>query len=278
VNNYTKVRVTNINPSTIINNYQAAPVVNNTVVKNYTTIKQRFNFTNVPVKEKPHNTVVNRIQQNQTIIHEGKKEKGSVVQERAQSIPEGRINREARIEAPKITNHIVPAGEINRPRSAIKPQEKVIKSISAAGKSEQQPEQPPAQSERAAPVRPSRPEKYAPAARPEQASPAKPAQPQQPASQSERLAPQRAAPVKNKEIIKPPEREFIEKPNVKPLERDLEKPIDTRTLERQKKQPKEQIPAQKNIDKQKKPSPPEKDVEKQKVRKRPGEEEEKPKE
>ena len=127
VNNYTKVRVTNINPTTIINNYRAAPVVNNTVINNYTMIKQRYNYTTVKVNEKPHNTVINRIQQNETIIHEGKKEKASVLQERVKSIPEGRVNREARNEASKVTNYIVPASEVNRPKSEIKLQQREIK-------------------------------------------------------------------------------------------------------------------------------------------------------
>ena len=127
VNNYRNVQVTNINRTTIINNYHAAPVVNNTVINNYTTNKQRYNYTNVKVNEKPHNTVINRIQQNETIIHEGKKEKGSVVQERVKSIPEGKVNREARIEAPKGTNYIVPASEVNRPKSEIKLQQREIK-------------------------------------------------------------------------------------------------------------------------------------------------------
>jgi hypothetical protein len=127
VNNYTKVRVTNINPTTIINNYRAAPVVNNTVIKNYTTINQRYNYTTVKVNEKPHNTVINRIQQNETIIQKGKIEKASVVQERVKSIPEGKVNREARIEPPKTTNYIVPANQVNRPKSEIKLQQKEIK-------------------------------------------------------------------------------------------------------------------------------------------------------
>ena len=127
VNNYRDVRVTNINRTTIINNYHAAPVVNNTVINNYTTIKQRYNYTNVKVNEKPHNTVINRIQHNETIIHEGTKEKASVVQERMKTIPEGRVSREARIEQPKITNYIVPATEVNRPKSEIKLQQKEIK-------------------------------------------------------------------------------------------------------------------------------------------------------
>ena len=128
VNNYRNVRVTNINRTTIINNYRAAPVVNNTVINNYTTDKQRYNYTNVTVNEKPHNTVINRIQQNEAITQKGKKENAAVVQERVKSIPEGKVNREARIEPPKTTNYIVPANQVNRPKSEIALQQKEIKS------------------------------------------------------------------------------------------------------------------------------------------------------
>ena len=127
VNNYRNVRVTNINSTTIINNYRAAPVVNNTVINNYTTNKQRYNYTNVTVNEKPHNTVINRIQHNETIIRGARKENAAVVQEQAKSIKEGKVNREARIEPPKSTNYIVPANEVNRPKSEIKLQQREIK-------------------------------------------------------------------------------------------------------------------------------------------------------
>jgi hypothetical protein len=127
VNNYKNVRVAKINRTTIVNNYHAAPVVNNTVINNYSTIKQRYNYTNVKVNEKPHNTVVNRIQQNETIIQKGKKENAAVLQEQVKSIKEGKVNREARIEAPKVTNYIVPANEVNRPKSEIKLLQKEIK-------------------------------------------------------------------------------------------------------------------------------------------------------
>ena len=84
VNNYRNVRVTNINRTTIINNYHAAPVVNNTVINNYATNKQRYNYTNVTVNEKPHNTVIKRIQQNETIIQQGRKENAAVLQEQSE--------------------------------------------------------------------------------------------------------------------------------------------------------------------------------------------------
>jgi len=167
VNNYRDVRVTNINRTTIINNYQAAPVVNNTVINNYTTNKQRYNYTNVTVKEKPHNTVINRIQHNETIIQKGGKENAVVLQQQVRSIKEGKVNREARIEAPKVTNYIVPANEVNRPKSEIKLQQREIKTRGGAavearpmevGKPKQQPTQPgqpAAKPERVVPPKPS---------------------------------------------------------------------------------------------------------------------------
>ena len=50
VNNYRDVRVINVDRTTIIKDYRAAPVVNNTVIKNYTTDRQRYNYTNVKVE------------------------------------------------------------------------------------------------------------------------------------------------------------------------------------------------------------------------------------
>ncbi|RPI74273.1 MAG: hypothetical protein EHM45_19360 [Desulfobacteraceae bacterium] len=134
VNNYHNVRVTNINRTTIINNYHAAPVVDNTVINNYTTIKQRYSVRNTIVKEKPHNTVISRIQQNKAGIQEGRKENVSVIRERVKNIPEGKANRDARIEAPKAANYIVPAGEINRPKSEIKFEQRNIKGSAATDK------------------------------------------------------------------------------------------------------------------------------------------------
>jgi len=63
VRNYTNVRVKDINKTVIINNYRAAPVVNQAVIKNYNN-RQRYNFTDVQVVKKPHQSVINRINKN----------------------------------------------------------------------------------------------------------------------------------------------------------------------------------------------------------------------
>ncbi len=224
VNNYKNVRVTNINSTTIINNYRAAPVVNNTVINNYTTIKQRHNYTNVTVNEKPHNTVINRIQQNQAIIREGKKEKASVVEERVKSIKEGKVNREARVEAPKVTNYIVPSSEVNRPKSEIKLQQREIKT----GGKPVEPEKPGARPERMAPAKPGEREK--PGARPERITPPKPGEAEKPIMKPERVVPpkpvEKEKPVTKPERVVPPKPGEAEKPIMKPERVVPPKPVE----------------------------------------------------
>ena len=79
-----------------------------------------------------------------------------MLQERVKSIPEGKVNREARIEAPKATTYIVPAGEVNRPKSEAKLPQREIKSRGVVVKPEKEPEQPAARPERVAPAKPVR--------------------------------------------------------------------------------------------------------------------------
>jgi hypothetical protein len=185
VKNYRNVRIKNINPTTIINNYRAAPVVNNTVINNFTTNKQRYNYTNVTVKEKPHNTVVNRIQQNKTNIQRGKKENAAVLQQQVKNIKQGKVNREVRIEQPKTTNYIVPANQVNRPKSEIKLQQREIKS---AGR--RVPPAKPAQVVVPQYVAPARPGQAKQVVVPQHVAPAKPEHPSQ-AVVPEHIAPAR---------------------------------------------------------------------------------------
>jgi hypothetical protein len=189
VNNYRNVRATNINSATIIKNYRAAPVVNNKVINNYTTNKQRFNYTNATVKEKPHNTVVNRIKQNEATIQSSKKENADVVQQQVKRIREGKINREARIESPKTTNYIVPADQANRPKSEIKLQQKEIKSsVKVAPKVQ------PAQVVVPQYVAPAKPGQARQVVVPQHTAPAQPEHP------SQAVVPEHVAPVKQGQI------------------------------------------------------------------------------
>jgi hypothetical protein len=250
--NYKTVRVTNINTTTIINNYKPAPVINNTVINNYTTNKQRHTFTNAEVKEKPHNTVINRIEKNAPAIERGRKENAVVVREQVKNIKEGKVNREARIETPKSTSHIVPAKEVNQPKSEMNLPQREIKT---GGKPKppaappqvipakpQQADEPVSRPERAAPVKPGQPEKPGEPARPPRVIPAKPEQPEKPDAKPERAAPvkpgqedksrqparpQRVIPAKPEQSERPdvlPERVTPVKPNQEQQSRQPARP------------------------------------------------------
>jgi molybdopterin-binding protein len=214
------------------------------------------------VNEKPHNTVINRIQQNETIIQKGKKEKASVVQERVKSIPEGKVNREVRIEAPKGTNYIVPASQVNRPKSEMKLQQKEIKTSGKPGQQEKpgKPEQPSAGRERVMPAKPAEKgvDKSKKVEKPESAT-------------KESKPPEKAI---EKPKVKPPEK-AVEKPKVKPPEKVIEKPKKVKPPERAIEKPKVK-PPEKDLEKQKELKPSEKDLEKRRERKPPEEEGEKP--
>jgi hypothetical protein len=219
---YRNVRMTNISHRTIINQYRAAPVINNQVIKNYSTTRQRFNFTSKPVPEKPHHTVIARIQHNDKIIHEGQRENVSILQERLKSIPEGKISREARVEQPRATDHFVPAKDVSRPRTELKLPQRQIKG-SGPGMPPVAPGQVAKPAEPATPGRSAKPEhpagretpaRQSPPAQPskpaERATPARPVQPEQPAPRVERTAPvptlQPARPTPPAQPSKPAER------------------------------------------------------------------------
>ena len=128
VNSYRNVRVTNVN----INDYHAAPVISNTVINNYPGMRQKYSYANVPVNEKPHTSVVARIQQNERMVHEGRKENPAALSQQVKDIRQGNVNREARIQQPKMTSYIVPAAEANRPKSEVTLRQREVKTAGQA--------------------------------------------------------------------------------------------------------------------------------------------------
>ena len=72
VNSYTGVRVSNINRTTIINKYRAAPVISDRVIPNYSSIRYRYvyNMSLAHLPAKPHQAVIDRINRNRMIAPE----------------------------------------------------------------------------------------------------------------------------------------------------------------------------------------------------------------
>jgi hypothetical protein len=124
VDTYRDVRLPHVNTTTIVNNYRPAPVVNITVINNYTFINKRHEYTNIILNEKPHQAVVGRIMQNQTVIREGKKDNAALIQQQVKNIRPGMVTNVAKIEPPKPANYLVPAGQETLPRKDLRPQPK----------------------------------------------------------------------------------------------------------------------------------------------------------
>ena len=216
VNTYRNVRLANLNPTTIVSRYQAAPVVTNAVITDYRGVRQRFNFTTARVNEKPHLTVINRIRENERVIHEGGRTNPALLHEQVKKIPEGRPNRQARIEAPKATNYLVPADQMNRPKSELRLPPREIKGLGEGpaaarpgmtGRPEaRHPESP-------GPARPTPQVQPGPVERPGRIVPPRPAQPGQPPAAA-RPEPQPQRP----ELVRPErQRPVVPAPQVQPV-------------------------------------------------------------
>ncbi len=119
VTNYSPVRVININRTTIINNFHAAPVVNNTVVKNYEGTTAKYNFVNKAPEMKPHASVTERINRNQRIASTEAKSLSAQALKRATAAakPAQPVAKAAVPSPAKLTNKLVPPNQVNTPKT-----------------------------------------------------------------------------------------------------------------------------------------------------------------
>jgi hypothetical protein len=120
-NNYRNIRVNKISRTTVINNYRTAPVIN-PVIRDYSTISQRYSYTGSAARKKPDNTRIPRIRHNEEVILDVRSEKARRIIEPARSLPVGRISREKRVEKPGNVTGIPAARKTFRPKEAEKVQ------------------------------------------------------------------------------------------------------------------------------------------------------------
>jgi len=117
VDNYQNVRITNINKNTIINHYRAAPVINNTVINNYNTMRDKYRFTNTRVEHRPHDTVLNRISHNQQLAHGGRDISARTIERDTAGFPPGKPIPDGKVEPPRVTDRLVRPQDAGRPTS-----------------------------------------------------------------------------------------------------------------------------------------------------------------
>ena len=118
VNNYSSVRITNINQTTIVNNFHAAPIVNNSVLKDYSQDTAKYNFTNKAPSEKPHSAVTERIVHNEKVAGADAKNitPQSLKQAAANTKPAKPAGGVAVPPPTKLTNMMVPPNQVNAPK------------------------------------------------------------------------------------------------------------------------------------------------------------------
>lgn len=128
VNNYRSIRVTNLNRTTIINSYQASPLVNNSILKGYNTNPNRYNFTDVNVANKPHQSVLTRIEHNQKVAEqEAGQVNADTLRQNVTRVKLASLSTRTGVESPSVTNKIVPTDKVQERISEIRSQPEKIK-------------------------------------------------------------------------------------------------------------------------------------------------------
>ena len=106
----------NINRATLINSYRPTAVINNTVINNYETNPRRFAFTDAKVERKPHQTVVNRINDNQRMIRSGDRfSRDRIRQEVDRLNPTPLSATTSAVSGPVVTNKLVATDNMAKP-------------------------------------------------------------------------------------------------------------------------------------------------------------------
>ncbi|MDH7500334.1 MAG: FecR domain-containing protein [candidate division NC10 bacterium] len=110
---YSTVRIPSMERARILNNYRAAPVVDHTVISNYSRIKERHHFSDAKPREKPQRVVINRIQENE---RRGRTEpaSGKATQERVARTSQAMPSPGAQIGPPKARNRLTPADQVGK--------------------------------------------------------------------------------------------------------------------------------------------------------------------
>jgi len=114
VSNYSQI-AWNIDQTTLTNKFHATPVVNNSVVKNYSQTTAKYNFVNEAPKMKPHLTVTERVRRNEQLA--GTEAKSVTISALRHAVASARrtepMAKGAVTPPTKLTNKLVPPNKVN---------------------------------------------------------------------------------------------------------------------------------------------------------------------
>ena len=99
----------------IINNYQSAATINNTVIRTYDTDNRRFAFNDVTVERKPHAIALNRISDNRRLVQNTANGNGQRILRNFDSTTATALPTTATVRAPMTSNRTVADSKVNQP-------------------------------------------------------------------------------------------------------------------------------------------------------------------
>ena len=119
VNNYNDVRIKNVDKATIAKAYRGSPVVNSMVIKNHKDLLQKYNFADLNVHQKPHQTVLERIQNNMGAAKRSDRDNAPAILQKTDRIKIGSPDTGATFKGRpfQVTDKMVPASDVAKPRA-----------------------------------------------------------------------------------------------------------------------------------------------------------------
>ncbi|MBN2107981.1 MAG: hypothetical protein JW832_11195, partial [Deltaproteobacteria bacterium] len=119
VNNYNDVRIKNVDKATIAKAYRGSPVVNSMVIKNHKNLLQKYNFADINVRQKPHQTVLDRVQQNMATAKRGQRQPASTLLQKLDRMKEGRPADGSIFKGrpQQVTDKMVSERDVKRPKA-----------------------------------------------------------------------------------------------------------------------------------------------------------------
>lgn len=114
---YRKVRIHNKHHTNIVNHYQAAPVINNTVINNFSSKRERYRMDDRVVHKKPHPSAVDRIFRNQNMARDRRNEDASMIEQNLSRTRVRKVEFKETVPKPRATRRLVAGDKVGKPTS-----------------------------------------------------------------------------------------------------------------------------------------------------------------
>jgi hypothetical protein len=125
---YTQYVQRDVHRDILINNYRPITVINNTVITNFNSDKRRFAYNDVKVSRKPHDTVMNRISDNEKSSRNfGRGDRERIERDLTQINARSELPSKTDMHRPMVANRLVDADKISKPLDTLSLQKKEIK-------------------------------------------------------------------------------------------------------------------------------------------------------